>query len=436
MSDSEETIYSTMFSSLKHPARRKILRVLSEKTMTFSQLLDTLEISSSNLTYHLDSLGELLYKTDGGEYKLSTFGVASVNTMKMVEDAPVSRKRFWSLSLPWKTVFSILTIAIILLSVFSVIQYNSLNNLSNEQNVLESKYTQLLSWSAGANNAHDFLHGVLGIDTAHYDTSLQSNDVEQNTLLGGVVEQTLQYSLTSSDSKFNVIFRFRSNRLSRYQITLVDGVPVYSEPQPISVLDSAKQIVENLKSYENAPYLDNMSKIANSLTTLTNAEVTDGNMKLTITISGQEVVVLWMYTENGVDFSPKSLRLTFEGGVLTELLDGYYLFTIGNTNLAVSSDKAIQIARNAVKGFKWNADGTEVSSFNVLSSPVYAIFHPMPRDSPLALVPYWQITLCLDKVYPGGYNRIAVGVWADTGEVASIQPTSGSDTINTSIFGI
>src|SRR3989304_468639 len=114
MSDSEETIYSTMFSSLKHPARRKILRMLSERPMTFSELLDALEVSSSNLTYHLESLGELLFKTESGAYKLSTFGVASVNTMRIVEEGPaVGKNQRWSLSPPWKSVFSVLAVTVI-----------------------------------------------------------------------------------------------------------------------------------------------------------------------------------------------------------------------------------------------------------------------------------------------------------------------------------
>ncbi|MGO8805362.1 MAG: ArsR family transcriptional regulator [Candidatus Bathyarchaeia archaeon] len=44
MSDAKEEIYSTMFSSLKHPARRKILRVLSEKPLTFSEMLNLLGV--------------------------------------------------------------------------------------------------------------------------------------------------------------------------------------------------------------------------------------------------------------------------------------------------------------------------------------------------------------------------------------------------------
>jgi len=401
--------------------------MLSEKSMSFSQLLDTLEISSSNLTYHLESLGELLFKTEDGAYKLSTFGVASVNTMKVVEEAPAAGEKRWSLSLRWKTVFAVIAIAVIVLASFSAVQYNSLSQLSSEHEVLESKYEQLLSWSAGANNALDFLHGVVAVDTARYDATLLSNTVEQRSDLGGVVEQILRYSLTSSESKFDVLFRFRNNQLSRYQVVLVEGAPIYVEPQPINVLDSAKILLERLWSFKGTSYLENMSKVADSLNTLTNAEITEGNTKLTVSVTGTRVEIWWMYTENGVDFSPKSLRLVYDNGVLIDLIDGYFLFTIANTNKNISADKAIEIARNAVRGFTWTTDGTEVSNFNVLTQPVTATFHPAPREEPLALVPYWQVTLYLDKVYPGGVNRLAVGVWADTGAVAEIMTGSGSD---------
>jgi DNA-binding transcriptional ArsR family regulator len=61
--ETEET-YSAMFSSLRHPARRKILKMLSEKSMTFSQMLEELEIPGSHLTYHLENLGDLVVKME------------------------------------------------------------------------------------------------------------------------------------------------------------------------------------------------------------------------------------------------------------------------------------------------------------------------------------------------------------------------------------
>jgi hypothetical protein len=139
-----------------------------------------------------------------------------------------------------------------------------------------------------------------------------------------------------------------------------------------------------------------------------------------VTISGDSAQILMMCTENGVDFSPKSLSLVFENHDLTQLTDGWFLFTIGSTTVNVSSDKALELARNAVKGYSWTANGSTVSNFNVLSEPVSVIFHPNTKNS-LALYPQWTVTLYLDKVYPGGVNSITVEVWADTGEISQLN---------------
>jgi hypothetical protein len=191
-------------------------------------------------------------------------------------------------------------------------------------------------------------------------------------------------------------------------------------------VDIVKNLLGRLSSFESTSYLEAMSAMLASVNGTENAEVTAGNIKLQVSVSGDTTKFLWLYTENGVDFSPKSLSLVFENRVLEELTDGYYLFTIGTTEVSVATEEeAIAIARNAVKGFTWEADGVVVSDFNVLEEPVSAIFHPTLREEGLALVPYWEVTLYLDKAYPGGVNRIAVGVWADTGEVRRITTLSG-----------
>jgi len=157
VADAKEEIYSTMFSSLKHPARRKILRILSEKPLTFSEMLDLLGVSSSNLTYHLESLGELIGQ-EKGIYKLSTFGSAAVGTMKIVEEAPeVQPKKRSSISLKWKMTLGILLIGIIVFASVSAFSLNMLNQTTNQRDSLQSKYNQLLSWSATTNKAITFL---------------------------------------------------------------------------------------------------------------------------------------------------------------------------------------------------------------------------------------------------------------------------------------
>ena len=426
MPDSEEEIYSIMFSSLKHPARRKILRMLSEKPMTFSKMLEALGVSSSHLTYHLENLGELVSKQENGEYRLSTFGAAAVDTMKIVEEAPAVRSKYgFPLSLRWRSLLAVLIIAVVVSASFSYVEYSSLSQLSGEHELLQSRYHQLLSWSASTNDAINFLEDVIQFDTGRYYATLLRDTVEHRSDLGGVAEENLRYSLTDSESQIDVILRFRNQELSRYAC-LFEGSPIYSEPQPYTVLDSAKGLLERFSSFEDTSYLDDMRAMLDSVEETDNTEIVEGNIKLTVYISGGNAEFLWQYTENGVDFSPKSVSLIFEDGVLKELTDGWFLFTVGITEVSVATEEeAIAIARSAVAGFTWTADGVVVSDFVVLEKPISAIFHPTLRREGVELIPYWEVTLYLDKVYPGGINRLAVGVWADTAEVRRITTSSG-----------
>jgi hypothetical protein len=401
--------------------------MLSEKPMTFSQMLEALGVSSSHLTYHLENLGELVSKAENGKYRLSTFGAASVDTMKTVEEAPAVRSKYgFPLSLKWRSILAVLIIAVVLLASMSYVQYASLNDVTSERNLLQSRYDQLLAWSSSTDNAISFLQNVIQMDTEGYQATLLSDTVEHNSDLGDVVEEILKYSLTNSDSQIIVVLRFRNRQMSRYKLSLFEGSPIYAQPQPYTILDAAKSLLERYSAFEDVSYLKDMSSMLSSVDELGNTEMVEGNIKLTISVSGDRTEFLWMYTENGVDFSPKSLSFVFENHVLEELTDGYYLFTVGTTEVSVASEEeAIAIAKNAVNGFTWTADGTVVSDFNVLTEPVLAIFHPTLREEGTALVPYWEVTLYLDKVYPGGINSIKVGIWADTGQVRRITTSSG-----------
>jgi len=84
--DYEEETYSVMFLSLKHPVRRKILRILAIRPQTFTEILQQINIESAHLSYHLENLGDLIKKTKEGKYDLSDFGQAAVSLMSQVEE--------------------------------------------------------------------------------------------------------------------------------------------------------------------------------------------------------------------------------------------------------------------------------------------------------------------------------------------------------------
>jgi predicted transcriptional regulator len=422
MSNSEEEIYSIMFNSLKHPIRRKILRMLSEEPTSFSQMLEEFGVSNSRLNYHLESLGELLSKTTDGKYKLSKFGEASLDTMKIVEETPVvrSKKRPFT-PLSWKATISILLIVIIALAGVSVFQYSFFSQLSSDYDLLDSKYQQLLSWSADTDKAISFIQDVVQIDLSEYQIALLSNTVEYRLDLGDVIEEILRYSLSNSEDKIEVVLRFRDQQLSRYQIYLFEGSPIYSEPQSYNLVVATKNLLERYRSYRDVSYLEQMSNLLSLVDETANIEiVAGGNMKLKIITSEDRTEFVWLYTESGVDFSPKSLSFIYEDHALKQITDGWFLFESGSTVVNVSREEAITIARSAAEDFTWTFDGVVVSDFIILEAPVDAEFHPHPREDFPNLVPYWYVTLYLDKVYPGEVDRIAIGLWGDTGEVADI----------------
>ncbi len=424
MSDSGETIYSTLFRSLKHPVRRKILRVLSDKPTSFSDLLEELGISSSHLTYHLDSLGELVAKLDGGDYKLSTFGEAAVNTMRVVEDAPVVQTtQKWSMAFRWKPIFAALAIAIVLLASFSVVQFNSLNQMAISLNKLQDSYNQLLSQPGTAitNRAMGFLNNVIQLDLTKYDTELLSNKVENPSELNGLTEQTLTYSLASSDSKMTIVFVFYNDTLSKYQLSLTSGLPIYDGSQPFIVLDSAKWLIQKMSSFENEPYIEDMNYTLYQVNLADSYQLTVDNLKFNLSTSGAITEMQWYYTENQVDFPAKGFRLTFKDLVLTELDDSYFLYKIGNTNVNIDQAAAIQIAKSAIKDYSL----PQINGYTIQDAT--AVFDPAPpKDQPLTLVPRWQITLYLGNLPVNtNINRIAVTVWADTGKAEDVRTLSG-----------
>ncbi|MCW4004802.1 MAG: winged helix-turn-helix domain-containing protein [Candidatus Bathyarchaeota archaeon] len=425
MAESEEEIYSIMFTSLKHPVRRKILRMLADKPMTFMELVEYIGLSSSHLTYHLESLGELVFKIEDGRYKLSSFGYATVTAMKGVEEAPeIEVKRRIKLPFRWKSIIATLLVAVVLLATFSALQFAALNQVTANQNKLIAENQQLLSWGLGTNKVATLLRDVAQIDTTKYKITLLSNTVEQRQDFN-VAEELLKYSLTSPTSNLDASFRFRDNHLSRYQLNPIESQPIYTRTQPGDVLENAKATLSRYRDYSGDAYLDQMANLIVQVNQLENTEVTEGNMKLKITIVGGTVDFLWMYTDKGIDFSAKSLRMTFQSNILTTLTDGYFLFTIGNTNLAISQDQAVTIAKNHVKTLTWNIDGKQTSGFNAQDTPVSVELLPHPRGDSVALVPYWYVVLRLDKVYAGGINIVTVGVYADTGEIADVQMLSG-----------
>jgi DNA-binding transcriptional ArsR family regulator len=437
LSNSEKEPYSLMFLSLSHPARRKILRMLADKPRNFSTMLETLGISSSHLTYHLENLGELVTKLDDGRYKLSAFGEAAVMTMRGVEETPESaQKRQFTLSLRWKSVFAVLMIGVIILAAVSYAQYMNLNQLSCDYKQMSDGYElleanfkevsaenqRLLSWGTSPNKVFSFLTDVVHLDMIKYVSDLEGNHVEYRSDLGGIIEEIVKYSLTYEGSKLDVTLRFRDTTLSSYYLQVIEGTPYYSQLQPNNILDSAKALLERYQTYSGASYLAVMRNLLETVNEIGTFETTSGNVKLIISIEANDVKIRFEYTSDNVDFQAKSVELIFDNyGFLKSLSDDWALFKVGSTEVNISKEEAINIAVEYAKNYSWTVNGEVINNFTLVEESASADLWPHSRDEPLVLIPYWYVTIDLDRVYPDRVESLAVGVWADTGEVSICQ---------------
>lgn len=238
----EEVTYSTIFTSLKHPIRRKILRMLHESPKSFSEMQETFRIESSHLTYHLENLKELIYKTDNGRYKLSTFGEAAVTTMSMVEEAPkvTETKRPSSLSIKWKSFFVVLTIGLVVLASVSYIQYQSLDRVSTDYEELKD-LVDLVEKGASLQSEYTLRYEVEGFE------------FDEESLIEG--------SMIKLKGPSHCVIYFPNDNFTLYLVLTINTI-LYESYVPINVQEGN---VFDLRTNETAPVIWSLNATASGI---------------------------------------------------------------------------------------------------------------------------------------------------------------------------
>jgi len=397
--------------------------MLDSKPMTFMELVELLGISTPNLTYHLESLGDLISKLDTGQYRLSAFGQASVSALKGVEDVHRVESKHPMLFFKGRSVVSILLIIIVFLASFSGIQ---IYQLSKSQHALYEENQQLMSWGMETNKIATFLQNVTYIDTKSYTVTLLSNTLRWRADFGGVSEEEATYSLTSRTSSLTALFRFRNGHFSRYELVMIESYPISNRHEPNNLIINARAILSGYKDYSGDAYITDMLNLLSKVDSTQSMILTDGNLKLSVYISGATAELLWMFTENGIDYQTKGLQMTFQNNVLITMTDSFFLFQPSGSAISVTQEKAIEIAENYVKNLTYNIEGKPVSGFKTTSPPISVQMVPHTRGDSVKLYPYWYVQLSLDTIYSGGLNIVAVGIYADTGKVVDVKLLSGS----------
>jgi len=254
MDSFEEETYSTVFTSLRHPIRRKILRALSAGPQSFSDVQRTLGIESPLLTYHLEGLTNLLAKTDHEEYALSSLGRIAVSTMKQIEEPPSTppptefRPRFWRRERARVLALGIICIILGggLVGVFAY-HVSTMNDNNNTVSLLNSRVAVLQNQILSANST---------INSLNSETAELENQLAQNNSTIAALQNQLENQLTSNNSTIAVL----QNQ-------------ILSANSTINSLNSETAELENQLAQNNSTaviYKSIIASLQNQITTLQN----------------------------------------------------------------------------------------------------------------------------------------------------------------------
>jgi DNA-binding transcriptional ArsR family regulator len=245
----EEDTYTTIFKAMQHPIRRRILRIISEKPSTYTEIQSDLNIDNGLLNYHLEALGALITKNSEEKYTLSDFGRATASLISGVEE-PNKAAIVTSTPPIMKALTAVLIVALIVSGLGLIDLNNKYLDLSGRYNAqsIEKNYLQsALNASEASKNrlnatlttleknplvkVSTMIINKVGIDyfTRYFhDPTLETNI----TNLQNVTKVTYSYRIEvgeySKDEK--ITFYFWPEWLMQY-----GGIPMEGNLQPFNI---------------------------------------------------------------------------------------------------------------------------------------------------------------------------------------------------------
>jgi len=237
----------------------------------------------------------------------------------------------------------------------------------------------------------NFLEDVIKLNLTKYKAELERHTVGYQSDLGGITEEVLTYRLTSDETELSIDFMFRNQTLSRYRLDVIEGSPIYANPQPTNVLDLADDLLQRYQNYAGISYLQTMRNMLRTAYEIENMEKTVDDIKLIMLSEGKDVEIQWVHTTSGIDYQAKWVSFNFDNGVLEMLTDMWFLFKVGNTEVNFSEEESINIPVEFLEDFPWdatqNGELVKVADFVILEEPVSVQLLPYTREKPLDLIP-------------------------------------------------
>jgi hypothetical protein len=265
--------------------------------------------------------------------------------------------------------------------------------------------------------ALSFLRDVIQLDMSKYTTTLVRDNAGTSGS-GEIPMQYLEFNLNSLESHATAIIKISNDTLFSCYLYTNWGVLLYAHSYSDS-FDAASRIIRKYRTWANDSKIEQMSNLLDKVGSTKNATETSDNMTLRVSVRYYGDSFDWKNTFNGAEYSGVSLYFSSQRSSL-DFHDDRTIYKIGNTNLNVSKEQAIAIAKDYVGNYSYTlnfANGTiHVDNLNVTDVGTKADLQTSLRGN-ATLYPYWNVLVRLDHVYPGNTEAIYVGVWADDGTV-------------------
>jgi hypothetical protein len=282
-------------------------------------------------------------------------------------------------------------------------------------------------WSA-SEKALSFLTDVVKLDTTKYNVTLVGDSLHYDVPgWEGLSVNWVTYNLESKESKLQANFDFVNKTLWVLHLDVDKGSPLYAEQPSANVLERVDVFLQRYQKYTVSDCQE-MRDILATVIEVKNMTTSMGNVTLDIktrpslgsTSDSKYTTFRWRFIYNGAEFQRFSIAFGKRQEGDLACLDTRLIYKIGSTDVNVSKEEAIKIARERAKNLTWWAHmgnySVEVSNFTIVDDFTEAGLLTAPRE-PLVLYPYWAVTLYFDKFYPGNVYGVTYDIWADTGEV-------------------
>jgi hypothetical protein len=275
-----------------------------------------------------------------------------------------------------------------------------------------------LEHNTTTDKALSLINNVLPLDISQYNVSLFSyKKMPVNT-----TEEYVTYKLSHNGEEVNIQCSFKDGRLFTLIATALNGSKlIFAEPK----LDTATLTKDILTKYREFTGDDRLSDMVNLLDKNTvdsiNSTITEGNLELEVTNDSRGTNFYWKHVFSGCVYDEISIYFQSERRFL--MGDSQSRFKMGNTEVRITEEQAIDIAMSYVKNYSYEATGGNgekifVSGFNVSRETATAELRPAPRDG--LLYPTWRVEVPLLGLYPGHPVAFSVTIWADSGNFVGL----------------